>query len=214
MSAELIIRNPRWYEQHIKETVCYVTWSSYTSEIWIFEVIFVVFRLMKKIFLIKTKRFVGRKTIKHACQIYSSEVTENIYHCFVLLEITMVKIMNNLNLCSTHSYLYPRSRFKLILYHTSIEIFLYLYIINTIFNWRIAILKHMSLMTKWRYFRIRDLFLYQLDIVNYCFVIVRRTRLLTVFQIQTYICIVNCVYKYSQWLLSTSVHTYSCIHLN
>jgi hypothetical protein len=35
------------------------------------------------------------------------------YHWFFLLEITAVKIMNNLNACSAHSYLYPRSRFKL-----------------------------------------------------------------------------------------------------
>jgi endonuclease/exonuclease/phosphatase family metal-dependent hydrolase len=34
------------------------------------------------------------------------------YHWFFLLEITMVKIMNNLNVCSAHSSLYPRSRFK------------------------------------------------------------------------------------------------------
>jgi hypothetical protein len=34
------------------------------------------------------------------------------YHWFFLFEITMVKIMNNLNVCSAHSYLYHRSRFK------------------------------------------------------------------------------------------------------
>jgi hypothetical protein len=28
------------------------------------------------------------------------------YHWFFLLEITVVNIMNNLNVCSTHSYLY------------------------------------------------------------------------------------------------------------
>jgi hypothetical protein len=33
------------------------------------------------------------------------------YHWCFLLEITVVKIMNNLTVCSTHSYLYPRSRF-------------------------------------------------------------------------------------------------------
>jgi len=33
-----------------------------------------------------------------------------------LLEITVVKKMNNLNVCSAHSYLYPRSRFKQILF--------------------------------------------------------------------------------------------------
>jgi hypothetical protein len=34
------------------------------------------------------------------------------YHWFFLLEITVVKIMNNLNVFSTHSYLYPQFRFK------------------------------------------------------------------------------------------------------
>jgi hypothetical protein len=34
------------------------------------------------------------------------------YHWFVLLEITVVKVMNNLNACSAHSYLYPLFRFK------------------------------------------------------------------------------------------------------
>jgi hypothetical protein len=33
------------------------------------------------------------------------------YHWFFLLEITVVKIMNSLNVCSAHSYLYLRSRF-------------------------------------------------------------------------------------------------------
>jgi uncharacterized membrane protein YecN with MAPEG domain len=40
----------------------YVTWPTYISEIWIFEVIFVVFRLMKNIILNKTESFVGRNT--------------------------------------------------------------------------------------------------------------------------------------------------------
>jgi hypothetical protein len=35
-----------------------------------------------------------------------------LYHWFFLLDITMVKKMNNLNDCSAHSYLYLRSRFK------------------------------------------------------------------------------------------------------
>jgi hypothetical protein len=34
------------------------------------------------------------------------------YYWFFLLEITVVKIMINLNICSAHSYLYPRSRFN------------------------------------------------------------------------------------------------------
>jgi hypothetical protein len=34
------------------------------------------------------------------------------YHWFFLLKIIVVKIMNNLNVCSAHSHLYPRSRFN------------------------------------------------------------------------------------------------------
>jgi hypothetical protein len=34
------------------------------------------------------------------------------YHWFFLLEITVVKIINYLYVCSTHSYLYPCPRFK------------------------------------------------------------------------------------------------------
>ena len=58
---------------------------------------------------------VGRNTSNHACQIcFSKSNCETMYHWFFLLEITVVKIMNNLNVCSAHSYLYPRSRFKII----------------------------------------------------------------------------------------------------
>jgi hypothetical protein len=32
------------------------------------------------------------------------------YHWFFLLKVTVVKIVNNLNVCSAHSYLYPRPR--------------------------------------------------------------------------------------------------------
>ena len=46
---------------------------------------------------------------------FAPMVTETIYHWFFLLKITVVKIMNNLNVCSAHSYLYPRPRFKLYL---------------------------------------------------------------------------------------------------
>jgi len=44
---------------------------------------------------------------------FAPKVTETVYHWFFLLEITVAKIMNNLNVCSAHSYLYPRSRFKM-----------------------------------------------------------------------------------------------------
>ena len=77
---------------------------------------------MKNIIFNKTESFVGRNTSDHACQIFCSKINcETMYHWFFLLEITVVKIMNNLNVCSAHSYLYPRSRFKWILtkkYHT------------------------------------------------------------------------------------------------
>jgi hypothetical protein len=78
-----------------------------------FRSVFVVFRLMKNIILNKIESFVGKNTSDHACQIFCSKSNcETMYHWFFLLEITVVKIMNNLNVCSAHSYLYPRSRFK------------------------------------------------------------------------------------------------------
>jgi len=68
---------------------------------------------MKNIIFNKTKSFVGRNTSDHACQIfYSKSKCGNMYHWFFILEITVVKKMNNLNVCSSHSYLYPQSRFK------------------------------------------------------------------------------------------------------
>ena len=95
---------------------------SHTSEIWIFEVIFIVFRLMKNIIFNKTDIFVGGNTCDHACQICCSKSTcGNMYHWFFLLEITLVKKMNNLNVCSAHSYLYPRSRFKVLVWFPPVQ---------------------------------------------------------------------------------------------
>ena len=97
-------------------TLCHMTnmtKRSHTSEILIFEVIFVDFRLTKNIFFNKTASFIGRNINNHACQIFCSKRNcETLYHWFFLLDITMVKKMNNLNDCSAHSYLYLRSRFK------------------------------------------------------------------------------------------------------
>ena len=45
---------------------------------------------------------------------FAPKVTETMYRRFFLLEITVAKIMNNLNVWSAHSYLYPRSQFKLL----------------------------------------------------------------------------------------------------
>jgi hypothetical protein len=90
-----------------------VTSRSHISEIWIFEVIFVDFRLMKNVIFNTTESFVGRNTSNHARQITSSKSTgETMYHWFFPLEIAVVKIMNNLNVCSANSYSYPRSRLK------------------------------------------------------------------------------------------------------
>jgi hypothetical protein len=78
-----------------------------------FEVIFVVFRMMKNIIFNKIESFVGKNTSDHVCQIFASKGNgETMYHWFFLLEIIVVEIMNNLNVCSAHSYLYPWSRFK------------------------------------------------------------------------------------------------------
>ena len=75
-----------------------------------FRSVFVVFRLMKNIILNKIESFVGKNTSDHACQIFCSKSNcETMYHWFFLLEITVVKIMSNLNVCSGHSYLYPHS---------------------------------------------------------------------------------------------------------
>jgi hypothetical protein len=68
---------------------------------------------MKNIIFNKNERFVGRNTSSHACQIFCSKSNcETMYHWVFLLEITVVKTMNNLNVCSAHSYLYPQSRFN------------------------------------------------------------------------------------------------------
>ena len=95
-----------------------MTLRSHTSDIWIFEVIFVVCRLLKKNNIFnKTESFVGRNTSNHACQILCSKSNcENMYYWFFLLEITVVKKkMKNVIACSAHCYLYQRSRFKILL---------------------------------------------------------------------------------------------------
>jgi hypothetical protein len=74
---------------------------------------------MKNIILNKTESFIWRNTSDHACQIFCSKIncaTMYMFHWFFLLEKTVVNIMNNLNVCSAHSYLYHRSRFKLYIY--------------------------------------------------------------------------------------------------
>jgi hypothetical protein len=68
---------------------------------------------MKNIIFNKNANFVGRNTSDHACQIFCSKSNcETMYHWVFLLAIIVVKIMNNLNVCSAHSYLFPRSRFN------------------------------------------------------------------------------------------------------
>ena len=68
---------------------------------------------MKNIIFNKNESFVWRNTSNHACQIFCTKSNcETMYHSVFLLEITVVKIMNNMNDCSAHSYLYPRSRFN------------------------------------------------------------------------------------------------------
>jgi hypothetical protein len=71
---------------------------------------FCSFRLRKNIIFNKTESLVGRNTSdRHACQIVCSKSNcETMYHLFFLLETIVVKIMNNLNVCSAYSYLYPR----------------------------------------------------------------------------------------------------------
>jgi len=83
-------------------------------------VIFVDFRLMKNIILNKTESIVGRNTCDLSNILFSKSNCETMHHWFFLLGITMVKIMNNLNVCSAHSYLYPPYRCKWILYQLTI----------------------------------------------------------------------------------------------
>ena len=71
------------------------------------------FEFSKNIIFNQTDSFVGRNTCEYACQIFCSKSNcETMYHRFFLLEITVVKIMNNLNVCSAHSYLFPRYQFN------------------------------------------------------------------------------------------------------
>jgi hypothetical protein len=71
------------------------------------QIIRYTYQWMKNIIFNKTESFVWRNTSNHACQIFCSKSNcETMYHWFFLLEITMVKIINNLNVCSSHSYLY------------------------------------------------------------------------------------------------------------
>jgi hypothetical protein len=87
----------------------FFTWLDMNS---IFMKLYVTW-LMKNIIFNKTECFVGRNTSDHACQTFCSKSNcETMYHWFFLLEITVAKIMNNLNVCSAHSYLYPRFRCK------------------------------------------------------------------------------------------------------
>jgi len=67
---------------------------------------------MKNIIFNKTESLVGRNTSDHVIQIFCSKGNcETMYHWFFLLEITVAKIVNNRNVCSAHSDLYPRSLF-------------------------------------------------------------------------------------------------------
>ena len=54
---------------------------SHTTEICFFEVIFIVFRLMKNIIFNKTESLVGRNTSDHVIQIFCSKGNcETMYH--------------------------------------------------------------------------------------------------------------------------------------
>jgi hypothetical protein len=84
----------------------------------IFEVIFVVFRLMKNIIFNKTESFVGRNTSNHACQIFCSK-SRAVKLCRILKisevclghigHVTYSFININKSMCS----LYKKIRYKL-----------------------------------------------------------------------------------------------------
>ena len=61
----------------------------------------------------ENSKFWGMNTSNHTCQIFCSKSNcETMYHWFFLLEISVAKIMINLNVCSAHSYLCTWSRFN------------------------------------------------------------------------------------------------------
>jgi hypothetical protein len=98
---------------------------SHTSEIWIFEVIFVVFRLMKNIIFNKTESFVSwRNTSDHACQIFSSKNNSETMWNYVTLMFPPRdnRGQNNKQSECSHSYLYSRSRFNQVYFLVSDEL--------------------------------------------------------------------------------------------
>jgi len=124
---------------------------------------------MKTIIFNKTESFIGRNTSDHACQICCSKsICETMYHWFFLLKITVAKIMNNLNVFSAHSYLYPRSRFKGNLY-----IIITVYkgqphppSMNSAYNFNLYIRAHFSICLEW--------FLYTCLTVLYCCILLHK----------------------------------------
>jgi hypothetical protein len=104
------------YKLHVVLTIfmkLYVTWPMWPKRHIPQTFDFVAFRLMKNIIFNKIESFVERKTSEYACQMFCSKCNcETMHHWCVLLEITVVKILNNLNVFSAHCYLYPRSPFK------------------------------------------------------------------------------------------------------
>ena len=70
---------------------------------------FVIFRLVKNIIFNKREEHLS----DHTCRIFcTNSYCETMHHWFFLLEISVAKIMTNLNVCSAHSYLFPWSRFN------------------------------------------------------------------------------------------------------
>jgi hypothetical protein len=78
---------------------------SHTSEIWICEVIFVVFRLMKNIIFNKTESFVGRNTSDHACQIVCSK--SNCETINLVLNIFTVEVF--FTVCFNHAVIWLKN---------------------------------------------------------------------------------------------------------
>ena len=90
---KLYVTWPTWPKGHIPQKFEFSKWFLYILD-W-----------RRIFFLNETESFVGRNTSNHACQIFFAKSNcETMYHWFFLLEVTVVKKMNNLNVCSAHSY--------------------------------------------------------------------------------------------------------------
>ena len=94
---KLYVTWPTWPKVHIPQKFEFSKWSWLFLDWW------------RILFLIRLKVSKGGTLVTMPVKYLAPKVTVKLW--FFILEITVVKIMNNLNICPAHSYLYPRSRF-------------------------------------------------------------------------------------------------------